>query len=249
MNRIKASLVHLSVSIIFFIFFSSLLVYLWYPEFYFYTAGGWQGLKIAAFVDLVLGPLLTLIVFDRNKVSWKIRFDLTVIGILQISALSWAIFAIYGERPVASVFWDGQIYVVSALDYENNASETDFLEQFGSPLPVLIYAEKPDKPSELAALYNKITKEQIPPYELIELYRPFEKNFSIIQAYSIDIERFMSSNVLSEKKLREKIEALNTDMDELVYIPLKSKYKDILMLFDNQGKLVDYILISDIHRH
>jgi hypothetical protein len=48
-------------------------------------AGGWEGLRIVIAVDLVLGPLLTLVVYKAGKSS--LTFDLSCIAIFQIACL------------------------------------------------------------------------------------------------------------------------------------------------------------------
>ena len=63
-----------------------LVVEIWYPDFFFLTDGGWQGLRLLLGVDLVLGPLLTLIVYRNGKPG--LRMDLTMIGIVQASCLA-----------------------------------------------------------------------------------------------------------------------------------------------------------------
>ena len=71
------------------------MFWVWYPTPYFAIDGGWQVLRILAGVDVVLGPLLTFIVFKIGKPSLK--FDMSCIILMQIGAL------IYGGmiiRPV-----------------------------------------------------------------------------------------------------------------------------------------------------
>ena len=59
-----------------------ILILLWYPAPYFMAAGGWQGLRIAAPIDLILGPLLAFIVLNKKKGTKKLIGDMTVIVIL-----------------------------------------------------------------------------------------------------------------------------------------------------------------------
>ena len=49
-------------------------------------------------IDVLLGPLLTFIVFKQGKNSLK--FDLAVIGFLQIAALAYGVFTLLSGRPV-----------------------------------------------------------------------------------------------------------------------------------------------------
>jgi hypothetical protein len=61
------------------------MFFVWYPPPYFEVDGGWRILRILAGVDVVVGPLLTLILFKPGKPGLK--FDMTCIALMQIGAL------------------------------------------------------------------------------------------------------------------------------------------------------------------
>ena len=84
MTRFRAFTIHLTSSILIFLFFLGLMFFVWYPVPYFEIDGGWKVLRILAGVDVVLGPLLTLIVFKPGKPSLK--FDMSVIVLVQLVA-------------------------------------------------------------------------------------------------------------------------------------------------------------------
>ena len=73
MSRIKAFLIHLGISAVIFFILLYLIIFHWYPGFLFTADGGWQGVRIIAAVDLVLGPLLTLVVYKAGKPSLKME--------------------------------------------------------------------------------------------------------------------------------------------------------------------------------
>ena len=85
MSRWKAASIHLSISILVGLLVLALLFLVWYPEPYFEAAGGQHLIVVLLGVDLVLGPLMTLILFKSGK--WGMRFDLWMIGIIQSAAL------------------------------------------------------------------------------------------------------------------------------------------------------------------
>ena len=93
-----------------------LVVKVWYPDFFFQTDGGWQGLRLLLGVDLVLGPMLTLIVYRAGKPG--LRFDLTVIGLVQLICLTAGVWIVHGERPLAIVYTDGSFYSVTAQSFK-----------------------------------------------------------------------------------------------------------------------------------
>ncbi|NOT84281.1 MAG: hypothetical protein HOP02_05730, partial [Methylococcaceae bacterium] len=115
-TRTKASLIHFCISLAAFSIIFFILFTLWYPEPYFTASGGWQGLKIAASIDLVLGPLLTLIIYNPSKSTRELSLDLSVVACIQTAALIWGVMTIYNQRPVAVVYWEDSFFTVAATD-------------------------------------------------------------------------------------------------------------------------------------
>jgi hypothetical protein len=65
-NRNTAFAIPLAISLVIFAILTAIGVFVWAPDFFFTTDGGWQGIRILGAVDLVLGPLLTLIVYKHG---------------------------------------------------------------------------------------------------------------------------------------------------------------------------------------
>lgn len=116
MNRFNASLTHLLgtsciVSTVF------LLVWLiWYPGRLFDAASGTELMMILALVDVVLGPLVTLIIFSPGKPSLKT--DLTIVVIVQAAFLAYGVWSIYLARPVYIPFDEDRFYLVTANEID-----------------------------------------------------------------------------------------------------------------------------------
>ncbi len=125
MSRLQAALIHLGISLLAFAGIVYLVMVRWYPDFLFQTDGGWQGLRILLGVDLVLGPLLTFIVYRAGKPG--LRFDLSVIGIVQVSCLAAGLWIVHSERPLAIVYVDGGFFSVNAKSFD----------EVGAPVPDL----------------------------------------------------------------------------------------------------------------
>lgn len=75
MSRWKAAAIHFSISLLVFLFLLTLILWLWYPGILFSIDGGWSGLRLVIGVDLLLGPLLTLVVFKSGKPGRQINSD------------------------------------------------------------------------------------------------------------------------------------------------------------------------------
>lgn len=110
-SRKQAFLTHLCVSMVVFLVLFYLIVFEWFPSFYFWFDNGYKATAVIFFVDVVLGPGLTLLVFKPGKPGLK--FDLTVIVIFQLMALTWGIKSVYEDRPAVTVFYDGRFLAMT----------------------------------------------------------------------------------------------------------------------------------------
>lgn len=115
-DRIRASAVHLSLSVLV-AALSALLVFgLWYPYPYREIAGGRELFVLVVAVDVIMGPLITLAIFDRRK-SWvELRRDLLLVVLLQLSALGYGLWTVAMARPVHLVFEIDRFRVVHAIE-------------------------------------------------------------------------------------------------------------------------------------
>ena len=97
MTRYRASLLHLGLSGAVVAAVLALVFLVWYPDWSFSVAGAVTPVMILVGVDLVLGPLLTLIVYKEGKPGLK--FDLAFIAAVQLLALSYGSYTLHGARP------------------------------------------------------------------------------------------------------------------------------------------------------
>ena len=146
-TRWGASAIHLLISAVIFLVLAAVIVFVWYPGFLFKTDGGWQGIRLIAGVDLVLGPMLTFFVYKATKPSLK--FDLSVIACIQLAALVYGSLLVYQERPVAVVYANGVIRTLAASSFSDESvpAALEAMERIGS-LPAWVYVEPPNKASQ-----------------------------------------------------------------------------------------------------
>ena len=81
MTKLKAFLIHIVISLTLFLTFLTLVIWVWYPSFYAEVSGVWSALLTVAFVDVGLGPVLTLVLYKKGK---KCRLRITKSGYDQI---------------------------------------------------------------------------------------------------------------------------------------------------------------------
>lgn len=89
---------------------------LWYPWPYRRLCGGLELLGLVVGVDLFIGPLLTLVVFNFQKPRPELIRDLGIIVLLQVGALIYGLYTIYQARPVLLVFEVDRFRAITPAD-------------------------------------------------------------------------------------------------------------------------------------
>ena len=111
-EKLKAVGIHFIISLFIFILLVFWMYFSLYPSFYFNMSGGWQGLMLMLGVDVVLGPLLTFLVFNPHKKLREIISDLVIVGFVQLGALGYGVYTVYQEHPTLAVLYDNGLSTV-----------------------------------------------------------------------------------------------------------------------------------------
>lgn len=98
-RRARASGVHLLSCLAVAAIVATVVLLVWYPWPYRIISGGESLLFLVMGVDIVMGPLITLAIFDIRKPMRELKRDLTIIVILQLAALGYGLHTVYIARP------------------------------------------------------------------------------------------------------------------------------------------------------
>lgn len=114
----RKAVLHLAVSSVVAALVALIVLKLWYPAPYDQLSSGRSLFFLLILVDIACGPLLTLLVFNPEKSRFKWRFNLAVIVVLQLCALSYGLHATATARPVFLAFEGNRFRVVQANDVD-----------------------------------------------------------------------------------------------------------------------------------
>jgi hypothetical protein len=223
--KLKASGIHLAISAMIFVGILYLILVEWYPEPFFTASGGWSGIKLMAAVDLVLGPSLTFIIFNNTKAKREIVMDLSIIAVVQFSALIWGGMQVYSERPVALVMWEGIFYTVTEDYYNKQDLSLDDIAGYSEEKPLIILAETDHSVAQLEEI-QRLNQQKIPPYAQVHLYQSIKDNVDLIMPYQ-----------MSEGLLKKYIEKTVPDTEHHVFLG-KAKHSNLLVYLDKDASLV-----------
>ena len=115
-DRLRASAIHLGLSLVIAVVAALLVFGIWYPYPYREISGGRDLFVLVVSVDVILGPLITLAVFNRAKPWTELRRDLVIVVLIQLAALAYGLWTVSVARPVHMVFEFDRFRVVHAID-------------------------------------------------------------------------------------------------------------------------------------
>ena len=113
-SRLKPALIHLGASALLAALVAATVFGLWFPGAYRDFSGGTELFMLVVGVDLALGPLITLVIFDRRKPLAELRRDVAIVIALQLAALGYGLHMVSISRPVVLALEENRFRVVAA---------------------------------------------------------------------------------------------------------------------------------------
>ena len=238
-TKLKATAVHLSLSIIVFVYLAYQIYFNWYPQPYFSVDGGWQGIRLIGAVDLVLGPFITFLIFDLRKRRREIVFDLVVIAVIQFGTLAYGINLTYTQRPVAIVVIDDFVVGATMEQYGGKLESLDQLKRYSDEKPPIIFADLP-RDKEALDEVNRITLEH---KTLVHTQLQLYKSRAELTA-ALKSKQLVYMSRMDHFKQRDRYEAWleqhGKSEDEILIAPFDGRYGKVWLVFNPDGSYLDY---------
>ncbi len=230
MSRWKASAIHLSASVCIAATMITLMLTVWYPWPLFEAAGGSGLTLIMVGVDVVLGPLVTLIVFKAGKRGLK--FDLTVIALAQLTALAYGVHVVYIARPVYLVYNVDRFTLVAAVELDPNDIDRASRPEFRS-LPVdgprYVAAVLPTDERERAKMLDSALQGK-DVYLYPQHYVPYEQEAGNALMRARDVGPLLQRD--SSGDVSRYLKSSGRSPDSVKYLPLRARNRDASVLLD-----------------
>jgi hypothetical protein len=174
-TRASATAVHLLISLAIAAAVVALFWGVWYPHGLAIVAGASELLFIVVTVDVLIGPLLTFIVFLPGKKG--LARDLFMIALLQLGALGYGVHIMLHTRPVFLVALVDGILLVSADEIDGDdlkrASSPEYARKSWTG-PIYVGSLDPQDPKRITELTISVIQGGPEIERLPEFYVPFE---------------------------------------------------------------------------
>ena len=224
-TRWHASGIHLLISATIAAVALYLVLRVWYPPPLFVAEGGMDLLFILIAVDVVIGPLITLIIFKSGKPG--LRFDLTVIALLQAGALMYGVHVMFVARPVYIAFVDNQFETVRANDLDAaDVAQAQDPAYRTVPLtgPVFVAVELP---KDMAVLKDLIAESQKKggkvAQHLPRFYVPYASYKAQVIKNSQTVKALRERSAELADQMEKEIAETGRKVSDLNYLPLQTR--------------------------
>ena len=214
---------------------------IWYPGELFGLAGGRTLFLILAGVDVVLGPVLTTIVYRHGKKG--LAFDLAVIAIVQVAALAYGVWVLFEARPVYITFVRDRFELVRA----NEIDPAELAKAPGAyaalPLDGPRYASvrMPKDPDEQLRVMmsgaSGVDIQRLPQY-----YVSYDDGRADVRAKAKPLAALQALNPKSPDAVARIVERSGKPEARLGFLPMRAGRQDYTVIVDTQaGDVVDIV--------
>lgn len=251
-GRVIASLravsLHLIVSAIVAALVASILFIAWFPFPYWHLSGGLHLFGILIAIDVVCGPLLTGVVFNPDKSFREKVLDLSLVVLIQLSALAYGIYSISQARPVVVAFEVDRMVVVSAsqVDSDKLPLAPEALRSLSWHGPIAVGTRTSTNGEEMIRSLDA-SMQGVPPSARPDWWTPYQQSQAAIKMAMKPLSTLRDQFDAAQKAVIDEF-ALKTTLpiSQIYYLPLVSQ-KSLdrwIVLFDDSARIIEFVPVS-----
>lgn len=240
---VQAGCVHLLCSLGIVILAGILVFGIWYPYPYREMAGGRELFLLVILVDIICGPLLTIILYNPQKPQKELWRDLGLVATVQLIALSYGMHTAWLARPVFLVQEVDRFKVIAMPELiEAAVAEIPLALQphwTKGPIPVAIREPK-NSAERTTVLFDSIQGGR--DYaERAEFYLPYEGEAALKSLRRAKpLTTFIKKQPTQEKAAHDLAAQKNLEISELTYLPIRARY-DWIAVLNNRGEILGFL--------
>jgi hypothetical protein len=211
-ERFFAFSIHFAATLALAAIAAALIFFLWFPHPFETMIGGTELFMLVVGCDLALGPLLSLVIYNTQKSRFKLVFDYTVVGVVQLAAMVYGVLIVAGTRPVYVAFNKDRLEVVTARDIEDSelaAARDPRYSRLPWNGPRLVYVDVPREDQQDALLQSVAGREE---HQRPKFFAPYEQGLAAILKRARPVSRIT-------KKFPDTAPRFDAAMAELRDIP------------------------------
>ena len=227
MSRAKAFGIHLSLSSAALLVIFAVMRTLWYPYPLLAADGGRQAFWLLAGVTLTLGPLLTLLVFRAGKKN--LRFDLAVIGLLQVVGFIFCVHLLYVRRIQMVVYSQGAFYGLDTIRIARIGPKGQALLDKLHRRPAYVFVELPHGKKAMLGVEIRTLQGEPPIFLRGWRYRPYTaKEQSVVLAHGFAMATLAKTNHAAAAALA-RFQSQHPHLSRYAFVPFRGTYTTVVL--------------------
>ncbi len=214
---------------------SAFLVFaVWYPMPYRAMLGIGGIYLLILVVDVVCGPLLTLVLASPKKSMRELTLDLGLVALIQIAALVYGMHAVWIARPAVLAFEKDRLMVVTAneVDISELEQAPEGMRQLPFSGVLKVATRSATSGMELVESIDK-GMAGISPAMLPSWWLPMQAQYDAMRARTKPLTELIARRPEHAELLKKAAAATSIPMEQLTYLPLTAtKTKDWIALLN-----------------
>ena len=243
-RRVQAAAWHLLASALVAGGCAALVFWLWYPQPYDVLAGGVKLFVLVTSVDVILGPLLTLVAFNLTKTRSHLARDMATIAIMQLAALGYGLHTVYVARPVVLAAENYLFRVVAAneVDLAELPKAPEGLRNLSFTGPRLLGVRPAvDGNERLASVQRSL--EGYDGGARPAFWEPYDASRERIKSQLGDLNDLLARSAGARSNIERELERLGRTIDEVGYLEVKARAQGWIVLVDRKnGDVLGFLL-------
>jgi hypothetical protein len=222
-----------------------LVLKVWYPPPFEKVSGGRDLLLLLILVDVVMGPLITLAIWDRSKPQAELVRDVTMVGCIQMAALAYGVHTAAQARPALVVLEGVRLSIVRPVDL----TEVDLnrappeLRQLPWLGPRFLAARSPDATEKREAIDRALQGQDIG--KRPEFWLPPHKTAPAFALAANPLAKLLQQRPVQSGLIRAAVAHTGQKLEQLGYLPILARRTDWSALIDlKSGDVVGYMPVD-----
>lgn len=244
-EKLVACAIHFTVTLAVALVAACIIFFVWYPAPFGEMLGGTRLFLLLSGCDIVLGPLLSLVIYNSRKPRRELITDYVVIGAVQLAALIYGMYVVAVARPAFVVFSADRLEVVSARDVDDadlaEAKEPRFAyRSWTGPTLAAVIVEDKDKDDALDQALRGKDVSRRPTF-----YVSYDSQMDAIRSRSRPVSELLAKRPASKTIIETVLLERGMDAEQVRWLPTQLRDSFWTALLDSRtAQPVAYVPID-----
>jgi hypothetical protein len=238
--RLKALGLHLLASAVVLTLILGSLYWGWYHWPGWYLADVTQVVLVMMGVDVVVGPLLTFVIANKNKPRRELTRDIGMIVAVQLVALIYGSTSLWNGRPLYYAFSENVLQVVQAYDIDHEQAQLGRTQNAAlAPqwysLPRWIWAPLPESSETREKIVRSAITGGDDVVSMPKYFKPWDQGLPSLRGQLKKVDDLGFFGKADKQRLKARMAAAGLKSDQPDTMPFTGRGKPLLAVFDREN--------------